>query len=141
MDNTPRTKSGVRTRPLGALTDSMRSAVSKVPAFSKAQSPASYVGRSGVRHTFTLGASDQDGSPEFVCDVKLSDVPLDETDVLAFFIKVYDVGAKASTLCASPGFGAEAKKLAAVYRISLVEGSSEEDLGVELATLLSLGSP
>ena len=82
-------------------------------------------GKSGVRHSFTLGAS-VEKVPSLVCDVVSGAAPLDETKVLSLFIKVYDVGAKTAVLCAIPALTEGARKLASLYKMVVIEAADKE---------------
>ena len=98
-------------------------------------SPLVVVGKSGVRHTFTLGIGSQ-GVVDVVCDIVAGSLPADETKVLSLFIKVYDTGAKHAVLCVAPSLTAEAKKLSSAYRILVVEASTVTDAQALLPSAL-----
>jgi len=98
-------------------------------------SPLVVTGKSGVRHSFTLGMRDA-VSVVLACDVVVGNAPIDETKVLALFIKVYDVNARNVILCGVPSLTQEAQKLAAQYKMMVLEGSDREQVIEELADTL-----
>jgi len=98
-------------------------------------SPLVVTGRSGVRHSFTLGMKDS-VSVVVACDVVVGPAPIDETKVLALFIKVYDVNAKNVVLCAVPSVTSEAKKLASQYKMAVVEAPEKDQVYVKLSEFL-----
>ncbi len=105
------------------------------PSLSKATSPFQVTGKSGVKHTFTLGAS-ENGATYLACDIIVGDGPVDETKVLSLFIKVYDVGARHAVLCAVPSLTADAKKLSALYKITTVEPGVRDEIPRMLSDVL-----
>jgi len=139
MDVRPKARPGLKVRALEGLTPALQAAIKGIPSAKNATTPMSWVGKSGVKHGFTFGYPGDHG-PDMVCDVILSEVPIDETDVLAFFIRVYDVGAKSSILCTSPGLTPGALRLALLYKIRVIQCDGEEDAGSKLAEELSMAS-
>jgi hypothetical protein len=98
-------------------------------------SPLVVTGRSGVRHSFTLGVKDS-VSVVMACDTVVGSAPSDETKVLALFIKVYDVNVKHVILCAIPSLTAEAKKLAAQYKMVVLEALDKKTVLAKLSDYL-----
>lgn len=100
-------------------------------------SPLVVTGKSGVRHMFTFGMKGP-VSVVLACDVVVSDppAPIDETKVLALFIKVYDVNANNVVLCAVPSLTPEAKKLASQYKIVVLEAPDKEQIFAKLPDVL-----
>jgi|GEM_PF-571367 len=94
-------------------------------------------GKSGVKHSFTLGMKSP-VSVTLACDVVVSDppAPIDETTVLSLFIKVYDVNANSVVLCAVPSLTPEAKKLASQYKMVVLEAPNEDQVLVRLPDVL-----
>jgi hypothetical protein len=90
-------------------------------------SPATIVGKSGVKHTFSfsLGKSDK---PDVVCDVIVGNNEQDETRVLSLFIKVFDTGPARAILCVSPKLTKEASRLAMLYNIVTLESANPQNL-------------
>lgn len=126
-------------RLLGSVSEATAEAISMSPGSKGVVSPFEAIGRSGVRHSFTLGRQTEAGV-DLVCDVVISDGPVDETKVLSLFIRAYDVGVKQAVLCVSPSLASDAKKLADTYRIRVVEGGTESDATAKLVSLMAMGS-
>ena len=104
----------------GSLPADALAGLTKVAGAGSLSSPFSAVGKSGVKHTFTFGTR-EGGSTRVVCDIVSGTAPVDETKVLSLFIKVYDVGATQAILCATPSLSDGAKKLAGIYKITVIE--------------------
>jgi hypothetical protein len=98
-------------------------------------SPLIVIGRSGVRHSFTLGMKDP-VSVVFACDVVVAPAPIDEIKVLSLYIKVYDVNADHYVLCAVPSLTPEAKGLAALYKMVVFEAPEKEQVFAKLPDIL-----
>ena len=100
-------------------------------------SPLVVTGKSGVRHSFTLGIKGP-VSVALACDVVVSDppAPINETKVLSLFIKVYDVNANNVVLCAVPSLTSEAKKLASQYKMIILEAPDKEQVLAKLPDIL-----
>ncbi len=97
--------------------------------------PALVVGRSGMEHEFALGAGPT--SPRMPRDVVVEAVvgggPADETKIISFYVKVFDVGAKSAIFAVCPGLTPKAAELAKEYGLIVVE-SREPDQLVERLT-------
>ena len=123
---------------VGSLPDNTVSVLGTAAGSSNLLSPLVVTGKSGVRHSFTLGIKDQ-VSVTLACDAVVGPSPIDETKVLALFIKVYDVNARHVILCGIPSLTPEAKKLASQYKMVVIEASDKEQafakLGEELSKL------
>ena len=88
----------------------------------QAKAPAQMVGKSGVKHEFSLAVfSSPGGSPEVVVDAELSVKDVDEMKVLKFYVKVFDVSPKKSILCVCPRLTDRARSLAKEYGITVLE--------------------
>ena len=100
-------------------------------------SPLVVTGKSGVRHSFTLGMEGP-VSVALACDVVVSDppAPINETKVLSLFIKVYDVNANNVVLCAVPSLTPEAQKLAFQYKMVVLEAPDKEQVLAKLPDVL-----
>jgi hypothetical protein len=70
------------------------------------------------------------------CDAVVGPAPIDETKVLALFIKVYDVNVKHVILCAVPSLTAAAKKLASQYKMVVLEAQEKEQVFAKLSDYL-----
>jgi len=98
-------------------------------------SPLVVTGKSGVRHSFTLGIKDT-VSVVLACDIVVGPSPIDETKVLALFIKVYDVNARQVVLCGVPSFTREAMKLASQYKMVVLEAPEKDQVIAKLSNTL-----
>lgn len=120
---------------LGSLPSEALESFAGLGTLGPISSPLVIAGKSGVRHSFTLGIGSQ-GDIDVACDMVVGSRPADETKVLSLFIKVYDTGAKHAVLCVVPSLTAEAKKLLDVYQILVVEAATVEDAQARLAVVL-----
>ncbi len=98
-------------------------------------SPYTASGKSGIKHSFTLGLGDTQ-TTSLVCDVVTGSAHVDETKVLSLFIKVYDVGAKHAILCVVPELSPEAKKLSSMYKITTVVAPKRGEVVKRLSEVL-----
>ena len=123
-------------RYLDSLSPALTESISIAPGSRGVTSPFQAAGRSGILHSFTLGRPGEIGI-DMVCDVVVSEGPVDETKVLSLFIKAYDAGAKQTILCVSPGLSSDARKLADIYRIKIIVGPSQEDATAKLISAIA----
>jgi|SRR5579863_7047347 len=123
---------------IDSLPASLTETLSLAPGTSGVTSPFQALGRSGILHSFTLGRLGEIGI-DMVCDVIVSDDLVDETKVLSLFIKAYDAGAKQTILCVSPGLSPDARKLADIYRIRVIVGTSQEEATSKLVSTIAPG--
>lgn len=93
-----------------------------------ANAPAQLLGKSGARHEFAFAVLPQSGRARVVVDTALSVNEVDEMRVLAFYLKVYDVGPEMAVLAVSPKLNDRAKALAKEYRILVVENEAPRKL-------------
>ena len=123
--------------PVGSLPEDVVRGLGTSAYVDSLLSPFVVTGKSGVRHSFTLGMKGP-VSVTLACDVVVSDppAPIDETKVLALFIKVYDVNANNVVLCAVPSLTPEAKKLASQYKIMVLEAPDKEQIFAKLPDVL-----
>ena len=123
--------------PVGSLPEDVVRRLGKSAYVDPLLSPLVVTGKSGVKHSFTLGTKGP-VSVALACDVVVSDppTPIDETKVLALFIKVYDVNANNVVLCAVPSLTPEAKKLASQYKIVVLEAPDKEQIFAKLPDIL-----
>ncbi len=123
----------------GIMSDSLSADVlaslAKVARTGSLTSPFAAVGKSGVKHTFTFGAKEGNFT-KVVCDMVSGPVPIDETKVLSLFIKVYDVGATTALLCATPALSPDAKKLADIYNMTVIEAVDKDSAVKKVADAL-----
>ena len=106
------------------------------PALGRISSPYTAKGKSGVRHSFTLGA-EKDGRTTLACDVVVGSAPVGETKVLSLFIKIYDIEAMNAVLCVVPTISEGARRLAGQYKISVLESTETGNVPGNLAALVS----
>jgi uncharacterized secreted protein with C-terminal beta-propeller domain len=97
-----------------------------------AKAPAQMLGKSGVKHEFSLAVLTKSGSPEVVTDTELSVKEVDEMRVLKFYVKVFDVSPKKAILCVCPRLNERARSLAREYGIVVLENDVPRKL-VEMA--------
>ncbi len=88
------------------------------------RSPATVTGRSGVEHEFSI-AFWKDvkymNAPDAVVEIQLSDETVNEMIILALYAKMIDVGVKKVILAVLPELSEEARKLARIYGIKVIE--------------------
>jgi len=87
--------------------------------------PGQIAGRSGALHRFDAIATK--GSLELVVlDVVASEREIEETPIASLYAKVFDVSPTQTILVAIPKLSQKAKKLAALYRISVIEANDSQ---------------
>jgi ssDNA-binding Zn-finger/Zn-ribbon topoisomerase 1 len=88
------------------------------------RSPATVRGKSGVEHEFSI-AFWRDvkcmSSPDAVIEIRLSDEVANEMMILALYAKMIDVGVRKVILAVLPELDEEARKLARIYGIKVIE--------------------
>lgn len=93
-------------------------------------------GNSGIDHIFDMLAFKDDH--EIAFDVVSSEKPNGPREVLSFFAKVFDTKPKRAILLAMPGIDRDARKLAQLYGVEVVEGENNtsiiEGLVIHLTT-------
>jgi len=104
----------------------------------KVETPGFLKGASGASHTFDITASKEEISKYvMVCDVAAStDDVVTEQPVIALFAKVYDVAPDKACLVAVPRMNESGKKLATLYKISLIEAKDQKEVLKALQTLM-----
>jgi hypothetical protein len=92
------------------------------------QGPAFVKGKSGANHMFDVVAKGKDASKLTVVDLATSteDV-VSEQPVIALFAKIFDVSPDSAYLVAIPRMNENAKKMAELYKIQVVEGRNEKE--------------
>lgn len=91
------------------------------------ESPGFVNGRSGEEHMFDLIAA-QGADKSLVVDVFVADSSIPERVVTNMFAKLYDTAFADAFLIAIPRVREEGRRLAGLYRIRLVEGSSRDEV-------------
>jgi len=87
----------------------------------KAHAPAAIIGNSGIRHEFAFAVVPDSGKPTVVVDTELAVEDVDDTKVLKFYVKVFDVRPERAILCVSPKLSSRAAALAKEYGIEVLE--------------------
>ncbi len=100
----------------------------------KVQTPGRLVGRSGVLHRFDAVATK--GGSQVVLDVIAGDRQIDEVPVVSFYAKIFDVASARAILVAIPNLAERARKVATLYRISMIEASNSEEAAEKLRAKL-----
>jgi len=95
----------------------------------KIESPAFVVGKSGAKHSFDIVAQKSSGSRKnIVIDVATSsEGVVSEQPVIALFAKVFDVAPEKAYLIAIPRLSENAKKMAELYSIHVVEAENQNE--------------
>ncbi len=86
-----------------------------------ARAPAVIVGSSGVKHEFAFAITPESKKPKVVVDTELSVEDVDDTKVLKFYVKVFDVQPEKAILCVTPKLSERAAALAREYGIEVLE--------------------
>jgi len=96
----------------------------------KVESPGFLKGKSGASHMFDIVASPTRVERNIsVIDLATStDDIVSEQPVIAMFAKIYDVSPDRACLVAIPKMGENGKKLAALYKIELVEAKDQKEV-------------
>ena len=94
----------------------------------QALSPAVLTGKSGIKHEFSLAVGGSPAKPKVVVDEALSVSEVNELKVLAFYVKVFDVGPEKAILCVSPRLDQRARNLAREYKITVLENEQPRKL-------------
>jgi hypothetical protein len=115
-------RSYVLMKPIGAILEDFQF---------KVEMPGQIAGRSGALHRFDAVATK--GSTEvLVLDVIASEKQIDETPVASLYAKSFDVAPTQSILIAIPSVTDKARKLASLYRITIIEASNSETASEQL---------
>lgn len=104
------------------------------------EAPGITHGSSGAAHGFDIVATKtgaEGGKMTVVLDVVTSQVPIDEHPIISLFAKVFDVSPTKAILIAIPSLNETGKKLAAMYKLAVIEGLSVEKAISQLKELLS----
>lgn len=104
----------------------------------RVETPGFLKGASGASHMFDIAASKEEISKYvMVCDVAAStDDVVAEQPVIALFAKIYDVAPDKACLVAIPKMNESGKKLAALYKISLIEAKDQKEVIKALKSLM-----
>lgn len=96
----------------------------------RVEMPSQISGRSGALHRFDVVATK--GSEVVVLDLVASDRQIDEVPVASMYASVFDVAPSQSIIVAIPGMTEKAKKLAGLYRITVIEATDSENAADQL---------
>ncbi|MEM3712250.1 MAG: hypothetical protein QXR97_01735 [Thermoproteota archaeon] len=103
------------------------------------RAPAKIRGKSGVEHTFTLFASDGNGS-NIIIDVLVNDKPIDDS-ALSLIFKALDVDASKRVMVFTPGLTDKARVLFDYYRVlpnmSIIECKNISDVSSTVLNVLN----
>jgi len=99
-------------------------------------SPGSLLGKSGVSHSFDIVGVDKSGNT-IAIDVAVSKEPFNESVIMNLFVKILDTAPTKTILVCIPGILESAKKLAPLYGITILEGTSISEIITPLKSLLS----
>jgi DNA-directed RNA polymerase subunit RPC12/RpoP len=99
-------------------------------------SPGTLIGKSGTMHSFDIVGIDKSGNT-LVVDVAISKEALNESVILNTFVKVLDTNPAKKLLVCIPGLIESAKKLAPLYGITVLEGTSVSEIITPLKSILS----
>ncbi len=93
--------------------------------------PGQVVGRSGAVHRFDVVATK--GAVEVVVmDAIASEKQVDEVSIASFYAKIFDVAPTRAILIAIPSITDKARKLASLYRVSVIEASNTDTASDEV---------
>jgi hypothetical protein len=90
------------------------------------ESPKFITGESGVQHLFDIVA--KKGDETIVISVESDEVSVGPESVISYFVRIFDVKPSRSILVAMPSVSPQARSLASLYRIELIEGETISDL-------------
>jgi hypothetical protein len=91
------------------------------------EAPAKLLGESGAEHTASLSAT-SDNSPKVILDTYSSGEKIGEEEVINTYTKALDTSPSEAFIVCLPGATELARRLAILYKIGLVEGSSIEEV-------------
>ncbi len=94
------------------------------------ESPGFLKGKSGASHMFDIAASPAGVKRDItVIDLATStDDIVSEQPAIAMFAKIYDVSPERACLVAIPRMSENGKKLAALYKIQLIEAKDQKEV-------------
>lgn len=97
----------------------------------KVEMPGQVAGRSGALHRFDAVAS-KGPSELLVVDVIASEREIEETPIASLYAKVFDVSPTQTILVAIPSLSDKARRLAALYRMTVVEATDSQQAAERL---------
>ena len=93
----------------------------------RVEAPAKLRGDSGAEHTATISAT-SDSNAKVILDTYLSNEKIGEEEIINTYTKVLDTSPSEAYIVCLPGATELARRLAILYKIGLVEGSSVEEV-------------
>ncbi|MCX8181726.1 MAG: hypothetical protein N3D12_01280 [Candidatus Methanomethyliaceae archaeon] len=99
-------------------------------------SPGSILGKSGISHSFDILGTDKTGNT-IAIDIAVSKVPINESAIMNLFVKMLDASPTKTILVCIPSILESAKKLALLYGIIILEGTSISDIITPLKSIIS----
>lgn len=108
-------------KPIGAVLEDFQYRV---------EMPSQIAGRSGALHRFDVVATK--GSETVILDLIASDKEIDEVPVASMYASIFDVAPSQSILVAIPGLTDRAKKLALLYRITVIVATDSQNAADQL---------
>jgi hypothetical protein len=97
--------------------------------------PGILTGKSGISHTFGMMGTNTDNKTVAI-DIAISRSKINEGPILAMSAKVMDTSPTKSIIIAVPGLQENAKKVAGIYNIQVIEGDTIESATEKLRALL-----
>lgn len=88
--------------------------------------PGILTGKSGIQHTFGMIGVSKGGSTVAI-DLAISKTKINEAPILAMYAKVMDTNPTKSVIICVPSLQDNAKKVAGIYGINVIEGNTVED--------------
>lgn len=101
-------------------------------------SPGVLIGKSGVSHQFSIVAIDSTGR-NIAIDLITSKGKVGEEEILNFFLKNTDISPYKAIIIAIPELTENARKLATIYGINVVNGRSPSEIIPQLKLLIPKG--
>jgi len=98
--------------------------------------PGILEGKSGINHTFGIMGINKNKKIVAI-DLAISKSRINEGPILAMSAKVMDTNPTKAIIIAVPGLQDNARKVAGIYNIQVIEGDTVEDATVKLRKLLS----
>ena len=102
--------------------------------------PGLLTGRSGIQHTFGIIGVGKQGKTVAI-DLAISKTKINEAPILAMSAKVMDTSPSKSIIICVPALQDNAKKVAGIYGINVIEGETVEEATKYLRKLLSADTP
>ncbi|MEM0101453.1 MAG: hypothetical protein QW522_04350, partial [Candidatus Methanomethyliaceae archaeon] len=89
----------------------------------------------GITHKFNIVSIDNSGN-NIVIDLIASKERVGESEIMSYFLKNIDVSPKKAIIIVIPGLMEEARKLAASYKMDIIEGNSVQEIISKFKSLI-----